>query len=69
MRQFHRKMFYFIFRHFTDIYVHGPTPVLQVAEHTLHGMPEEKRMEFLSRQLFPERHGSDTQPETEQLGS
>ncbi|XP_036947681.1 FAST kinase domain-containing protein 2, mitochondrial [Acanthopagrus latus] len=42
---------------------------VSVTEHKLHAMSEEKRMEFLSRQLFPERHGSDAQPETVQLGA
>ncbi|XP_073318726.1 FAST kinase domain-containing protein 2, mitochondrial [Pagrus major] len=40
-----------------------------VVEHVMHAMSEEKRMELLSRQIFPERHRSDTQPEMEQLGS
>lgn len=46
-----------------------PNPVLQVTEQELQSTSEEQRTEFLRGRIFPEHHRSDTQPETEQLGS
>lgn len=49
--------------------LHCPNSVLQVLQHELHSVSEEKRMEFLRGQIFPEHHRPETQPEVEQLCS
>ncbi|GAA6234375.1 FAST kinase domain-containing protein 2, mitochondrial isoform X1 [Lates japonicus] len=46
----------------------GYDPVV-VSQHELHSVSEEKRIEFLRGQIFPELHRPETQPEVEQLCS